>query len=113
MKFPALALAFSLASGVLVAQAGATPLPHIAVVCLVGSFLLLLCGLVFLAYERGTLAWTAALLAWCLLGAAAAQLQRLAVPADHVTRLMARGDLDLEQPLRWHGRLRSDPLALP
>ena len=35
------------------------------------------------------------------------------MPADHVTALIARNALNIDQPLRWRGTLRADPLDLP
>lgn len=55
----------------------------------------------------------AALLAWAALGAAALAIERAAVPANHVTRLLAAGRFDTTEPLRWRGRLREDPLRMP
>jgi competence protein ComEC len=54
-----------------------------------------------------------ALLAWAALGAAVFTIERAAVPANHVTRLLAAGRLDTTEPLRWGGRLREDPLLMP
>ncbi len=50
---------------------------------------------------------------WLLIGAAATQLEPLALSADHVTKLLAQGRLELSEPLRWRGQLRADPLLLP
>ena len=47
------------------------------------------------------------------LGGLAASIERADVPADHVERLIASGQLDTSVPLRWQGRLREDPMALP
>ena len=35
------------------------------------------------------------------------------LPADHVTALITRNALNIDQPLRWRGTLRADPLDLP
>ena len=43
----------------------------------------------------------------------ASNIERVSVPANHVTRLIATGRLDTSDPLRWRGRLREDPMALP
>ena len=53
------------------------------------------------------------MLAWFALGGAALSVERAAVPANHVSRLIAAGQLDTSEPLRWRGRLREDPFALP
>lgn len=58
-------------------------------------------------------AWTLALLAWIALGGLASGIERASVPPDHVTLLIAAHRLDLNEPLRWRGRLRDDPLPLP
>ena len=58
-------------------------------------------------------AWALALVAWVALGGLAIGVERAAVPANHVTRLISAGRLDTTEPLRWQGRLREDPMALP
>src|SRR4029077_21272449 len=62
-------------------------------------------------------AWVLALTCWTALGALAFGVERSAVPANHVTRLIspAHGalQLDASEPLRWRGRLREDPMTLP
>jgi competence protein ComEC len=40
-------------------------------------------------------------------------LERAAIPQNHISRLVASGRLDISEPLRWRGRLRSDPVLLP
>jgi len=113
MKFPALALAASLASGIVADRWIATGFPQAATLFLLLSAALVLSGLLLAIFRRTTLAWMAALLAWSALGVAAVQLERRAVPAEHVTILLARDALNIEQPLRWQGTLRLDPLELP
>jgi len=113
MKFPALALAASLASGIVADRLTATGFPHAANLFVFLSAALVLSGLLLAIFRRTTLAWVAALLAWSALGAAALRLERRAVPSNHVTSLLARGALNIEQPLRWRGALRLDPLELP
>jgi competence protein ComEC len=113
MKFPALAIAAALAAGILVGGTLAPNLPRAPALCLAASFLVLLCAFALLLRRSATLAWCASLLVWCFLGAAAAQIEPQAIPADHVTRQVAQGRLDLSEPLRWRGQLRSDPLRLP
>jgi hypothetical protein len=36
-----------------------------------------------------------------------------AVPANHVSQLIAAGQLETSEALCWRGRLRDDPIALP
>ena len=112
MRFPALTIAFLFATGILLGGIYAPNLPHAFAATLAASFVLLVLGAALLR-KHVTLAWLASLLAWCLLGAAAIHAQRLRVPADLVTRLVAENRLELSQPLRWRGQLRSDPLRLP
>jgi len=58
-------------------------------------------------------AWVMALLAWLAVGGFAMSVERAAVPANHVMRLIAAGRIDTSEPLRWRGRLREDPLLMP
>lgn len=113
MRLPALWLAFLLASGV--ALAGVVP--QAPKTLLMAAAALLLLGLVLIAKDFRLPALMAALLAWGLLGAAAAQLESRARPANHILRLLQSPDNffaeALEEPLRWQGSLRSDPVRLP
>ncbi len=109
MKLPALWLASAFACGIAVASRW--PLQS-------RTWLLLAIGAIFagaLAGWRGRIvaAWAIALFAWVALGAAASCIEQAAIPADHVTRLIAAGKLDIGEPLRWGGTLRDDPLLLP
>jgi competence protein ComEC len=74
-------------------------------------------GLFFAAFKQRRaallLAWLCGLVAWVALGALAAGIERASVPANQVTRLISAGQLDTSAALRWRGRLREDPLALP
>jgi competence protein ComEC len=58
-------------------------------------------------------AWLLALIGWALVGGGATRLARAATPQDRADRLAALGRLDTTVPLRWRGRLRSDPERLP
>jgi competence protein ComEC len=51
--------------------------------------------------------------AWLSLGMAASSLERASVSPNLASTLMESGKLDAGTALRWHGRLRSDPLLLP
>jgi len=109
MRLPALWLTVAFAAGILLGLAdGVIPGVWIAAV-LAAVF----AGFAFA--RRGWLlpAWIAALMAWAALGGFAASLERAGVPANHVTRLVSSGRLDISEPLRWRGRLRSDPVLLP
>ena len=54
-----------------------------------------------------------ALAAWFALGGLTVQFQRHNFRANDVPALIARGNLDTKEPLRWTGRLREDPAATP
>src|SRR5580693_7015356 len=58
-------------------------------------------------------AWVFALVAWAAIGGLAAGVERAEVPTNHIARLIAAGRVDTGIALRWRGRLREDPLALP
>jgi competence protein ComEC len=113
VKLPALWLACALASGVALARLG-TPAPG---PLLIAAAVLFLLGLVLLRRDLRLPAWIVALLAWGLLGVAAAQLELLARPPQHVLRRLHSPDsalaAALDEPLRWQGTLRSDPVRLP
>ena len=113
MKFPALALAVTISAGILAGGISAAHFPHALTAYVAASVLALAAGFIFVFSGFTYSAGAASLLAWFLLGILAAQLQPLAVPPDNVARLASQGSLDLSQPLRWRGALRSDPLALP
>jgi competence protein ComEC len=113
MKFPALALAATIAAGILFGGVAAAHFPHGISLYLAMSAIGLLASFVFLACSWTYPAGATSLLAWFCLGILAAQLQPLAIPSDNVATLASRGSLDLSEPLRWHGAPRSDPLALP
>ena len=117
MKLPSLSIVAAFAGGILLAGVVLTHSPAqfaarlwfaLAVVCL-GV------GAVALARRSGSVwfAWSIVLAAWLALGAAAATLERAAVPANLASRLVDAGQLDSTEPLRWTGRLRQDPVRLP
>jgi hypothetical protein len=62
---------------------------------------------------RGAVAWCCALVAWVAIGGLAVSVERAAIPANHIARLIAAGRVDTGVALRWRGRLREDPLTLP
>jgi competence protein ComEC len=110
MKVPALWIASAFAAGIILCPAGSSG----ASAWLIVAGALILVGAMAAKFMR-TL-WPAGLIAmaaWCALGAASVSIERDAVPRDNVARLIADGKIDMRQPLRWHGRLREDPLRLP
>ena len=113
MKLPALPIAVFVAAGVLAASPIAAHNRHSLgpslgiAACFVGA------GLGLLVARGVKVAWALSLLAWFSLAAAAAQIERMAIPPNEVTHLASSGQLDLDTPLRWRGVLREDPLRLP
>ncbi len=113
MKLPSLFPVVLFAGGILLSielKNYALPGPRF---CVVAAFALLLIGYVLL---RQNWILTAALFAagaWLSLGVAASMLERASVSPNLAGTLIESGKLDAETALRWRGRLRSDPLALP
>ena len=118
MKLPALWMACAFASGIALAMArapaSALGRPNIPAAAWIAAAIAAIVAGGVLAW-RGLVvtAWACALAAWFAVGGAAAGLERASLPAKHVTRLIAEGRLDTSEPLRWRGRLRDDPVALP
>jgi competence protein ComEC len=109
VKLPTLWLVAAFAAGIGAAARWHAPVTRTAVVC---AAIVLIAG-VLLWRKLETAAWVFALGAWCALGSLAANIERVDVPANRVTRLLAAGRIDADQTLRWRGRLREDPAALP
>ncbi len=109
MKLPTLWIAAAFAGGI--ALDGVMPARVTAwLACATVAIVL---GLLLLRSNRVAAAWSCALLAWAALGGLTARIENVTTPAKNVTRLVARGRLDLSEPLRWRGRLRSDSLRMP
>ncbi len=109
MKLPALWIAASFAAGI----AAGTRWPSPVKFWIATAAAAMLLGGVLLWRSKTHAAWALALVAWAALGGLAIGVERTAVPANHVTRLISEGRLDTTEPLRWQGRLREDPMALP
>ncbi len=109
MRLPALWIAAALAVGI----GAANRWPESLGLWLAATLVALVLGGVLAWRDRVRSAGACALLAWAALGGLAMNVERAAVPAIHVTRLIAAGRLDLSELLRWQGRLREDPMALP
>jgi competence protein ComEC len=113
MKLPALWIAAAFAAGIGIAgRLHASP-----VVWAAATIAAIVLGAI-LAWPKSSpirlaAGWIFALVAWLALGGLATNVERIKVPANHVTSLIAAGQLDTSEPLRWRGRLRDDPLALP
>jgi competence protein ComEC len=74
---------------------------------------LLIAAFVLLRLDQVHAALLLSAAAWTCLGFAASTLQRASVPANLASTLIESGKLEGNAPLRWHGRLRVDPLHLP
>lgn len=109
MRLPALWIAVAFCGGILIATRYASS-PRLWLGVVVAAIVV---GLLLLYRGYGRAGWTMALLAWVALGGLGASLERAAVPANHITRLLAAGQIDTTEPLRWRGRLREDPERLP
>jgi len=109
MKLPVVWIVAALAAGI--ALAGPQPASPRVWFALAVAALLASLGLLRRQWQQA--AWIFGLFAWMFLGAAAARLEQLAKPANDVTALLAVGQLDTSEPLRWRGRLREDPSRLP
>lgn len=113
MKLPSLFPVVSFVGGILLS---AKLIDHAAFsprVSVVAIMVLLLFGWIALRRNCVLPATFFAACAWLSLGMLAARLEREAVPANLASTLIESGKLDSSTPLRWHGRLRTDPLELP
>ncbi|HXN71119.1 MAG TPA: DNA internalization-related competence protein ComEC/Rec2 [Candidatus Acidoferrales bacterium] len=109
MKLPALWIAAAFAAGIGIASRWQTS-PKIW--CAVAA-VAIIAGVILTWQKRSVFAWCLALVAWIALGGFAIAVERAAVPANHISRLISSGAMDTTVPLRWRGRLREDPLRLP
>ena len=109
MKLPALWIAAAFAAGIgIITRWPHQPLTYAAVAALA-----ILAGSILIWRSFLFAAGICALTAWTALGGLALGIEQAAVPANHVTRLIAANRIDLTEPLRWRGRLREDPLVMP
>jgi competence protein ComEC len=114
MKLPALRILVAFAAGIGVAERWPAAPKLWAVVAGLGILVGGILAAGFLSW-RGSVAvaWVFALVAWTAIGGLASSVERVAVPGNHIARLIAVGRVDPSVPLRWRGRLREDPLTLP
>ncbi len=113
MKLPALWLVACFAGGILLSIKLAAHLHLTPRFFLVAAASLLLAGFILLNRNWLLSAGFAATVAWLCLGFAAARLERISAPVNLASSLIESGKLDSTVALRWRGRLRADPLALP
>lgn len=109
MKLPALWLALAFASGIFVNRADNSAVPWlIACICAIAL------GLFFASFnQHARIIAALALAAWFTLGGLAASLEHACVPRNDVADMIARGALNVQEPLRWQGRLHEDPEQTP
>ena len=109
MKLPALWIAAAFAAGVAIASRW-----HASqkIWCAVAA-VAITAGIILIWRRHAGFAWSFALIAWLALGGLAVGVERAAVPANHISGLIAANAIDTTVPLRWRGRLREDPLRLP
>ncbi|MGA7962463.1 MAG: ComEC/Rec2 family competence protein, partial [Candidatus Acidiferrales bacterium] len=117
MKLPALWILVAFAAGVGIASRwpGSLKLWVIAaaLAILLGAAFATLAGAGSVRRHFVAFAWICALAAWLGLGGLASRIETAAVPSNHIARLIAAEKIDTSVPLRWRGRLREDPMALP
>jgi competence protein ComEC len=117
MKSPAVAIAGAFACGIAlglqpaVEKYGQSKLIVGALMCAVA--VAFAAGFLFIQRQQVISGGTSSLLAWGLLGFLGAELAEQPRSADHVLTFVAQGQVDLQSPLRWHGRLRDEPSELP
>jgi hypothetical protein len=109
MKIPAVWMASAFAAGV--ALAGHCHLP--LRIWIAATAIAIAAGVILALHHHTIPGATFALLAWFALGGTALSIERAALPANHISRLIAGGQLDTNEPLRWRGRLRENPIAFP
>ena len=109
MKLPALWIFAAFASGVGIAMRWPSS-PRLWATAVIFA---ILSGVIFAWRNYVIPAWILVLVAWLAVGGLAFGVERSTVPRNHITRLLAANRIDLSVPLRWRGRLREDPMALP
>ena len=117
MKIPAVAIAAAFACGILLGQlpwvSSRVNSPGFFVGAILYCAAALLAGAYFTLRDRLLLGGVTSLFAWILLGAFACCLTEQPLPSAHISRLIASQHIDLKSPLRWYGRLASEPARLP
>lgn len=109
MRLPAIWLVVAFVAGIAFAQAHKFALAT----CAIATAAALCVAAVLLWRKKAGAAWVVALVAWGALGAAAVAVEQASVPSNSVASLIAAGRLDTSEPLRWRGRLRTDPEDRP
>lgn len=117
MRLPALAIAAAFACGIalglcpLLASRSTSHAFFIDGFVVAGAFIL--SGMVLTQLERLAMGAAASMSSWILLGVLGAGIAQQPLPANHIVILVDSGRIDLHTPLRWHGKLRDEPVRLP
>jgi competence protein ComEC len=109
VKLPTLWLMAAFAAGIGLASRWPAPLA----ICAAVTVAAILVSGILLWRRLNQAAWICALVAWSTLGSLAAGIERVDIPPNRVDHLISAGRIDAADPLRWRGRLREDPMALP
>jgi hypothetical protein len=117
MKIPAVALAAAFGGGIVLGlqpQIGSHLNSRLFLIAaLLGVAAVVCLGLVLTLRVRFVAAAILSLGCWVALGVVAASVTERPLATDHVLRRITAGTVELNAPLRWHGRLRSAPARLP
>jgi hypothetical protein len=109
MKLPAVWIFAAFASGIGIAMRW----PASPKLWAAGAILAIVAGVVLAWRDFSSPAWICVLLAWVAVGGFSIGVEHVTVPSNHITQLVAQNRIDLSVPLRWRGRLRENPVALP
>lgn len=109
MKAPFLLLACSVCAGIVFARLQ----PESVLACCVAAASSLAIAAFLLFFNRRASALIAVSVAWIALGALSAAVSESRARPNLVPALAASHQPDLNNPLRWRGCLRSDPMRLP
>ena len=117
MKLPALTVAAAFASGIVLGLRpvfGQTVAPRsVLMLCFAAAGILVVVGILLTKRDRLILGAAASLFSWTILGILGARIADQPRPANHIISLVDAGQVELKTPLRWHGRLRDEPMRLP
>src|SRR5271170_6127560 len=117
MKLPAVAIAAAFAGGILLSRStyfvAHFTLRSAIIFSLLCILAMLIASSLLIAYQKLLGAAMLSLLCWAALGVCAGLLSQTPLPPEHILQRMAAQQVDLHAPLRWHGRLRSEPTRLP
>ena len=68
---------------------------------------------IFIRRHCVAVSWALALALWVAIGGVAVSVERVAIPANDIARLVTAGGVNPGVALRWRRRWREDPLTLP